>query len=285
MNQKEKLKCPVCNTKFIPRTFYPEEATFSTPDGKKLSGFNGYISSSGVKPAEVILSSWITYCSKCNYVMRFAKEVVKKEKIQFQSAIAKDIKEKYNNYYFGFPFEDYSQYLDNIAEKVKNNIETSLKDLNLPAWENMYDFDDTFKLLVRFYANLDHYCNSQLTSEKDKDLATKIKLLKLSPDLEETLLELNEIRNKAIHGGYELSQHDKDKINHAVIEFILNLIEKHIKPLIDGKKLKNKYSYIDLKDLNSEIKLFLNGYLNNIFNDGKVVNVQIKTFLDGLLVN
>ncbi|NVM38363.1 MAG: hypothetical protein HWN81_22400, partial [Candidatus Lokiarchaeota archaeon] len=104
MNKKEKLKCPLCNIKFIPRTFYPYEATFTSSDGKLLSGFNGYISSSGVKPSEVILGSWITYCPNCNYIMKFVKEIVKKEKITSQSVVAKDIKEKYNNYYFGFPF-------------------------------------------------------------------------------------------------------------------------------------------------------------------------------------
>ena len=199
MKQKEKLKCPVCNTKFIPRTFYPEEAIFSTSDGKKLSGFNGYISSSGVKPTEVILSSWITYCPNCNYVLKFVKEIVKKEKIQSQVALVKDIKEKYNNYYFGFQFEDYSLYLQNVSEKVKSTIETSLKNLNLSAFENMHEIKETFKLLVRFYANLENYCNSQFSEENDKELEDKIKLLDLSADLEKILLELNEIREKTIH--------------------------------------------------------------------------------------
>jgi uncharacterized protein (DUF2225 family) len=285
MTQKEKLKCPVCNNKFIPRTFYPEEAIFSTSDGKKLSGFNGYISSSGVKPTEVILSSWITYCPSCNYVLKFVKEIVKKEKIQSQNVLAKDIKEKYNNYYFGFPFEDYSQYLQNVAEKVNSTIETSLDNLNLSAFENMHDIKDTFKLLVRFYANLENYCNSQFSGEDDKDLEEKIKLLELSTDLEEILLELNEIRNKTIHSDYELSTEDKVKVNRAITGFMLNRIEKHIKPLIDGKKLKNKYNYVDIRDLNSEIKIYLNGYFSNIFNNGRATDDQIKTFLDQLLMN
>ena len=38
MKEIEMINCPVCGTKFIPRTFYPEEAIFSTLDGKKLSG-------------------------------------------------------------------------------------------------------------------------------------------------------------------------------------------------------------------------------------------------------
>jgi len=284
MNKKEKLKCPLCETKFIPRTFYPEEASF-TSDGKLLSGFNGYISSSGVKPSEVILSSWITYCPNCNYVMKFVKEIVKKEKIQTAGIPTKEIKEKYNNYYFGFPFEDYSQYLSGVSEKVKDSIKKSLSGVDLNIWESMYEIEDTFKLLIRFYANLEKYCDAQLQNDIDEDLTTKIKLLKLVPDLENLLIELDEIRKQTIQGNYELSPGDKEKVNTAVVNFTLNLIEKHIKPVIQERKLKSKYMYVDIKDLNSEIKVFLNGYLNGLFNHGKSANKQIRTFLDNLLIN
>jgi thiol-disulfide isomerase/thioredoxin len=284
MNKKEKLKCPLCSNKFIPRTFYPEEATFSS-DGKLLSGFNGYISSSGVKPAEVILGSWITYCPNCNYIMKFVKEIVKKERIQSQTVSDKEVKEKYNNYYFGFPFEDYSQYLSGVSEKVKTNIKKSLKGVDLDIWENMYEIEDTFKLLVRFYANLEKYCDAQLPDDNDKDLPTKIKLLKLIPQLENLLLELNQIREQTIQGNYELTPGDKENVNTAVVNFTLNLIEKHIKPLVDGTKLRAQYNYVDIKDLNSEIKVFLSGYLNGLFNHGKSANHQVKSFLDNLLIN
>ncbi|MFX0039563.1 MAG: hypothetical protein ACFFAB_09540 [Candidatus Heimdallarchaeota archaeon] len=284
MNKKEKLNCPLCNNKFIPRTFYPEEATFSS-DGKLLSGFNGYISSSGVKPSEVILSSWITYCPNCNYLMKFVKEIVKKEKILSPSVNTKEIKEKYNNYYFGFPFEDYAQYLSGVSEEVKNTIRKSLKGVDLNIWENMYEIEDSFKLLVRFYANLEKYCDAQLPNESNKDLPKKIKLLKLSTDLENLLLELNEIRKQTIQGNLELSSGDKEKVNTAVVNFTLNLIEKHIRPVLDEKKLKTKYNYIDIKDLNNVIKVFLSGYLNGLFNHGKPANNQVRTFLDNLLIN
>ena len=285
MNKKEKLKCPLCSVKFIPRTFYPEEATFTSSKGGLLSGFNGYISSNGVKPSEVILSSWITYCPNCNFVLRFVKEIVKKEKIQSQSLATKDIKEKYNNYYFGFPFEDYSQYLSGITEKVKANIKKSLNGIDLNIWESMYEIEDKFKLLVRFYANLEKYCDAQLPNKNGEDLSSKIKLLKLSSDLEELLLELNEIRKHTIQGNYELSSDDKENVNHAVVNFTLSLIEKHVKPIVNNKKLKSQYNYADIKDLNSEIKVFLYGYLNGLFNHGKSANHQIKTFLDQILVN
>ncbi len=285
MKKKEKLKCPLCSIKFIPRTFYPEEATFSSSEGKLLSGFNGYISSSGVKPSEVILGSWITYCPNCNYVMKFVKEIVKKEKIQSQTVVGKDIKEKYNNYYFGFPFEDYSHYLSGVSEKIKVSIKKSLKGIDLNIWESMYEIEDTFKLLVRFYANLEKYCDAQLPNNINEDLPTKIKLLKLLPDLENSLLELNELRKQTIQGNYELSSYDKERVNSAVVNFTLNLIEKHVKPVVDAKKLKAKFNYIDIKDLNSEIKVFLNGYLNGLFNHGKSANNQVRSFLDNLLIN
>ncbi|MBA7650618.1 hypothetical protein ES703_58428 [subsurface metagenome] len=99
------------------------------------------------------------------------------------------------------------------------------------------------------------------------------------------LLELNEIRKHTIQGNYELSSDDKENVNHAVVNFTLSLIEKHVKPIVNSKKLKSQYNYADIKDLNSEIKVFLYGYLNGLFNHGKSANHQIKTFLDQILVN
>ncbi len=285
MKQKEKLKCPVCTKKFIPRTFYPEEAMFSTSDGKKLSGFNGYINSSGVKPVEVILSSWITYCPYCNYMLKFVKEIVKKERIQSQSVLIKDITKKYNNYYFGFPFEDYSQYLSSVTGEIKSKIEKSLIDLDLTTFENIYEIKDTFKLLIKFYANLEKYCNSQLPEETDKNLARKIKLLKLPKDLEQILLELNVIRNKSINSDYELSEEDKTKVKGAINGFIFSLIEKHLKPIIDGKKLKTKYQYLDIRDLIAEIKIYLKNYFSIKFKTGRTADNEIISFLEQIMIN
>ena len=285
MKQKEKLKCPVCTKKFIPRTFYPEEAMFSTSDGKKLSGFNGYINSSGVKPVEVILSSWITYCPYCNYMLKFVKEIVKKERIQSQSVLIKDITKKYNNYYFGFPFEDYSQYLSSVTVEIKSKIETSLIDLDLTSFENIYEIKDTFKLLIKFYANLEKYSNSQLPEETDRNLAQKIKLLKLPKDLEQILLELNEIRNKSINSDYELSEEDKTKVKGAINGFIFSLIEKHLKPIIDGKKLKTKYQYLDIRDLIAEIKIYLKNYFSIKFKTGRTADNEIISFLEQIMIN
>ncbi|MBA7609186.1 hypothetical protein ES703_16374 [subsurface metagenome] len=187
------INCPVCGIKFIPRTFYPEESIFSTHDGKKLSGFNGYISSRTVKPPEVILSTWITYCPSCNYILKFVKEIVRKEKIISKNKESKEVREKYNSYYFGFPYGDYSQHLKEITRKVKSKIETELKNLNFEVWEDLYAIDDSFKFLVRFFANLENYF-SQSGMGNDKNMSNKIKRLKLPKDIEISLIQLNNIK-------------------------------------------------------------------------------------------
>jgi hypothetical protein len=210
---------------------------------------------------------------------------VKKEKIQVQNSLVKDIAEKYNNYYFGFPFEDYSQYLTNVILEVKNLLDSSLTNLNLSVFESMHEIKDTFKLLVRFYANLENYCNSQFEEDTDKDLVHKIKLLNLSSELETSLLELNEIRDKTINSDYELNEGDRARVNEVVVGFILSLIEKHVKPLIEGKEFQGKYKYVDIRDLNSEIKLFLKGYFSGIFSNGRATDIQVKTFIDQLVNN
>jgi len=127
--------------------------------------------------------------------------------------------------------------------------------------------------------------SERLAREQVRKKADLAREQRISADLEEILLELNEIRDKTIHSDYELSDDDKLKVNKAVTGFILNRIEKHIKPLINDKKLKSKYNYVDIRDLNSEIKLFLNGYFRSILNNGRAANDQIKIFLDQLLVN
>jgi hypothetical protein len=285
MKEKEKIDCPVCHKKFIPRTFYPEEAIFTSLDGKKVSGFSGYMSSSGVKPPEVVLSSWVTYCPSCNYIMKFAKEIVKKEKIQTLRGVPKDVKEKYNSYYFGFAFEDYSQYLGKIAGETINKIEESFKQINMPVWESMYDIEDTFKMLVRFIANLEEYCNIQLGNNNNRDMPTKIKGLKLSQEIQERLLELNKIRDETVRGDYELLSQDQPKINSTIANFILHLIENQITSLLDPKKVEDKCNYIDPNDFTSEVKNFLNEYLKRVFhNDSSVIN-QVQVFLEKVLGN
>ena len=67
--------------------------------------------------------------------------------------------------------------------------------------------------------------------------------MKLSLFLENLLLELNETRKLTIQGNYELSSDDKEKVNHAVVNFKLSLIEKNVKPKVNGKKIKTQYSY------------------------------------------
>lgn len=280
MNDKEKINCPVCKMKFIPRTFYPDEAIFSTHDGKKVSGFNGYISTRTVKPQEVILSSWVTYCPSCNYILRFVKEVVRKEKIITQNATSKDVSEKYNSYYYGFPYGDYSQHLKEIVNKVKSKIEEELQDFS--AWENLYTIEDNFKFLVRFFATLENYCNSKLGMGNDKNMINKIKQLKLPKEIEIPMIQLNNIKDGIVKGDYELSGDDEENIDKILVNFVLHLIKKHIQPLIDKKQLEKGYEFIKFEDFEQQIKLFLGNYLYSNFNNDPSSNKQIRLFLSDL---
>jgi len=275
------INCPVCGIKFIPRTFYPEESIFSTHDGKKLSGFNGYISSRTVKPPEVILSTWITYCPSCNYILKFVKEIVRKEKIISKNKESKEVREKYNSYYFGFPYGDYSQHLKEITRKVKSKIETELKNLNFEVWEDLYAIDDSFKFLVRFFANLENYF-SQSGMGNDKNMSNKIKRLKLPKDIEISLIQLNNIKDGIVKGDYELSGDDEENIDNILVDFVLFLIKKHIKPLISKKQLEEGYKFIKFEDFEFQIKNYLGNYLYSNFNNDPSSNKQIRLFINNL---
>jgi len=280
MNDKQMINCPVCKIEFIPRTFYPDESIFSTHDGKKVSGFNGYISSKTVKPQEVILSSWVTYCPSCNYILRFVKEVVRKEKIVAQHATSKDMNEKYNSYYYGFPYGDYSQHLKEIVNKVKSKVEEELQDFSV--WENLYTIDDNFKFLVRFFATLENYCNSKMGMGNDKNMTNKIKRLKLPKEIEIPMIQLNNIKDGIVKGDYELSGDDEENIEKILVNFVLHLIKKHIQPLIDKKQLEKGYQFIKFEDFEQQIKSFLGNYLYSNFNNDPSSNKQIRLFLSDL---
>jgi hypothetical protein len=268
--------------KFIPRTFYPDEAIFSTHGGKKMSGFNGYINSTTIKPQEVILSTWVTYCPSCNYILRFVKEIVRKEKIIAQNKNTQDLNEKYNSYYHGFPYGDYSQHLKKLTSKVTGKIEEELEELNFSAWENLYGIDDNFKFLVRFFANLENYCDSKLGMGNDKNMTNKIKRLKLPKDIEITLLQLNNIKDGIVKGDYELSSDDEENLDKILVNFVLYLIKKHIQPIIDKKQLEKGFKYITDEDFEVEIKSFLGNYLYSNFNNDPTSNKQIRLFLSDL---
>ncbi|MHA1196647.1 MAG: hypothetical protein ACTSRH_11860 [Promethearchaeota archaeon] len=285
MNDRKTIKCPVCKNEFIPRTFYPENAIFTSTDGRKIyAGFDGYISAGGIKPNEVILGYWITYCPNCNYIMRFVKEIIKKERVPVHSIDNKlEIREKYNNYYFGFEFGDYSQHLKNYTEKIQAKIEKILEELQFRAWEKLHSIKDHFKFLVKFFAILEDYCDNIRKMNKADGLVNKIKNLKLPSSLEEILLQLNNVKDEIIKGDYELSIEECEMIDAILVKFILYLIDFHIKPIISsGIKFKG-VNLVDLRDIKKEVKNFITTYLYSTFNSDKISSKLIRNYLENWL--
>jgi hypothetical protein len=208
------------------------------------------------------------------------KEVVRKEKIIAQHATSKDVNEKYNSYYYGFPYGDYSQHLKEIVNKVKSKVEEELQDFSV--WESLYTIDDNFKFLVRFFATLENYCNSKLGMGNDKNMTNKIKRLKLPKEIEIPMIQLNNIKDGIVKGDYELSGDDEENIEKILVNFVLHLIKKHIQPLIDKKQLEKGYQFIKFEDFEQQIKFFLGNYLYSNFNNDPSSNKQIRVFLSDL---
>ena len=67
-----------------------------------------------------------------------------------------------------------------------------------------------------------------------------------------------------------------------LIKFIFYLFKKHIKPLVDTNQLYEGYEFINIRDLQSEVKSFLSSYLHSRFNSNVESNKHIKVFVENL---
>jgi hypothetical protein len=76
----EKIKCPLCGVEFIPRFFHLEKLKYEVTapvhivDRFKFKATNG-----GFHPPNIVSRSWVTTCPKCQYIIKFAAEMGKKE--------------------------------------------------------------------------------------------------------------------------------------------------------------------------------------------------------------
>jgi len=275
---KEKLKCPCCGTEFIPESFHIEKSHFDTVDTKgELMSFQNEEHQLHVKPFTSFKGSWITYCTECGYLIRFATEIGKKEVTEEHVRLLKrgafeehgelhkyiyDIQEK--------PFMDYSDYFIEKVDNIKNDIKKALDEINFDHWGAPYkDWKkdktvDTFKFLIRFYTNLKDYTDSQVEDSNIKDMKQKIEELNLPSLLEDLLGDILELQNKVSHNSHELGVEEDDLIEKAFIQFIYHLVMKQLKPLNLGNiEIEAEYEFIDLNEVYYELREFLHFYLYN----------------------
>jgi len=274
--KKEKLKCPICNSEFIPESFHIEKAHFDTVDTKgELMSFQNEEHQLHVKPFTSFKGAWITYCPECGYLIRFATEIGKKEVTEEHMRLLKrgsfEEHGELHKYIYNIqekPFMDYSDYFIEKVDNIKNNIKKALDEINFDHWGQPYkDWKkdktvDTFKFLIRFYTNLKDYTNSQVEDPNNKDIKQKIEELNLPVMLEDLLGDILDLQNKISHDSYELGADEDELIEKAFIQFIYHLVMKQLKPLnLNTIEIETEYKFIDLNEVYYELREFLHVYL------------------------
>ena len=244
-----KLKCPVCGSKFIPTYYHLEKNNYKS----QISIFNLRITNRDKNngkyvPNELIRKSWITSCPKCHYVLRFAAEISKKRILNGDSSIfhLKEFKEnqrwfKYEVESLEKPFDDIITYNEKYLTNVKNEITDALSELKLHRWGILYkkwvsDFSmDSFKFLIRFCSSFDKYCEELNEWVNTQGMKYKVEALELSEDLKETMIKVEQLRLASMNNNYELSSKDEGFIRKAFLKLMFELVYKKLNPLNLGE--------------------------------------------------
>ena len=273
---KKKIKCPICNFKFIPESFHMEKNHIDIVESKgELMEFQKEKHQIVVKPFSSIRGSWVTYCPECGFMLNFTAEIGKKEVVEESSLIKKlsSFKEFGKHYKYTFiaqnkPFMDYLDYFIEKVDGIKKTIKNSLDEVNFFHWGDPYrewkhDKNvDSFKFLVRFFTNLEEYTETQVEEFNNKTMGEKIKELSLPKDLELLMHSIRTIRNKIVHEAYELTEEEDNTIEKAFLRFVSHLVVKQLKPLhLDKIEIEPEYEFIDINKINYEIQNFLQLYL------------------------
>ncbi|MFX1503460.1 MAG: hypothetical protein ACFFDH_21030 [Promethearchaeota archaeon] len=298
MKQKrEKVKCPVCGIEFIPESFYFEKAHFDQIESKgELIEFPNGEHQIELKPFTSIRGSYVTYCPKCGYLIKFAAEIGRKEIVEEPSLIKKlgAIKEFGKVYKYKFdpnekPYMDYSDYFIEKVDKIKKKIKNSLDKVNFNQWGSSYNkwkedkTIDSFKFLVHFYSTLLDYLDSQVEEYDTKSVVQKIEELNLPKSLEILTKNVEALRNKAAHEVYELNEEEEELIESTFTQFMQYLIIKHLAPLdLDKIRIEKEYDFIDINKINYEIQEFLHLYLGGVLHIKGFYSVFLIPLLEEL---
>lgn len=277
--KKAEVACPICIQNFIPEALHIEKVimdTLDTPRGVQVISDRNVVNKLTIKPSNQIRKVWITNCPHCNYVLRFTAEVAKKELEELEGRKISSFDESgttyfYNLYNYPKPYMDYADYYNEAISNIKAEIKKSLETLNIDEWgflcrsflteKNI----DPFKFLIRFYANLENYCNSAIDEPNKKDMYQKIKESGFPQQLEDNLDETRKLRNKVVHESYDLNQNDVELIKNAFLTFLHYLISTELAKLKLKSQVENiEYKFINKKGLLWEIKRFLHADLGEI---------------------
>ena len=291
VQKREKVKCPVCSSKFIPESFHFEKTSFDQVKSKgELVEFPKGSHQLEVKPFTSIRGSFVTYCPQCGYLIKFAAEIGRKEIVEEPSRIKKwgSFKEFGKSYKYKFdprekPYMDYSDYFIEKVDNIKKNIKNALDEVNFAQWGSSYSTwkedksIDSFKFLIHFYSTLVDYLDSQVDDYNNKTVVQKIEELNLPKSLELLIKKVGELRNKIAHEVYELNEEEENLVERTFTQFMYHLVMKQLKPLNLNKiKIEPEYFFIDVNKIKYEIQEFLHLYLGNV--------LPLKEFYNNILI-
>jgi len=291
---KKKIKCPICNFNFIPEGFDIELANFTHKQYGNPERKN-FFKNLKIRPLTEIHNYWITNCPNCKYIFRFIKSAEMKEIVDEPTGEGGRIEfseynkiYKYNHYEYEKPYMDYNDYFIEKFNYIQEDIKKVLNEIKIAEWGNIYkDWDnntiDSFKFLVRFISSLDLYYKSQFDNDVKKEMPDKIKELNFPEDLTESLIKINNIRNKAVHGGYELDEQDENTIDETFFQLMFNLVLKQLEKLnLNDIQIEKEYNFIDVNKIKLEIRGFLHMYLGGNLRQKDSYNKFFKPLLENL---
>ena len=279
VQKREKVKCPVCSSKFIPESFHFEKTSFDQVESKgELVEFPKGSHQLEIKPFTSIRGSFVTYCPQCGYLIKFAAEIGRKEIVEEPSRIKKwgSFKELGKSYKYKFdprekPYMDYSDYFIEKVDNIKKNIKNALDEVNFAQWGSSYSIwkedksIDSFKFLIHFYSTLVDHLDSQVEDHNNKSMVQKIEELNVSKSLELLIKKVGELRNKIAHEVYELNEEEENLVVRTFTQFMNHLVMKQLKPLNLNKiEIEPEYFFIDINKIKYEIQEFLHLYLGNV---------------------
>jgi len=291
VQKREKVKCPVCSSKFIPESFHFEKTSFDQVESKgELVEFPKGSHQLEVKSFTSIRGSFVTYCPQCGYLIKFAAEIGRKEIVEEPSRIKKwgSFKEFGKSYKYKFssrekPYMDYSDYFIEKVDNIKKNIKNALDEANFAQWGSSYGkwkedkSIDSFKFLIHFYSTLVDYLDSQIEDHNNKSTVQKIEELNLTKSLELLIKKVGKLRNKIAHEVYELTEEEEDLVERTFTQFMNYLVMKQLGPLnLDKIKIEPEYFFIDINKIKYEIQEFLHLYLGNV--------LPLKEFYNNFLI-
>ena len=293
----KKIKCPMCGKKFVPKSFHREKVKYEfggTIYRIKIPKFKN--SNENGRPYNIVRRSWVTFCPKCKYIIKFVAEVGKKEMLaEFSSFLhLKEFKEngniyEYNFYNFEKPYKETLYYNKILVEGLRNSILNTLKDLRLEHWGKLYkmwrieNVIDSFKFLIRFFSLILKHFEIPNIKISNAKYSEQIKNLDISEDLKKDLLEIEKLREKVIYEYYDLNKVDENFIQNIFFNLTFDLIFKKLEPMgLNSIYNKKESEIIDNEILYSELKKIFGNYLDEQLGLGEYANEFVISLLKKL---